>query len=957
MNKVIKNFRYTPDLYPFFQKYKIPDSKNIRRQSLLKIGDEGVEVEDLQQKLIKINYLKGTADGYFGKNTRRAVLNFQSDNNLITDGIVGEDTWAAINLKLDTPEIKEFQTVRLGDQNKYVSDLKFKLKRLDYYENTIEDNFDSKTQESVRKFQSDNNLTVDGIAGPSTWKILNSEYETFKNNLPVIINPLFEGSTGEEVRLLQENLRMLGYDDIETDGNFTSATENAVKKFQLENNINDTGIVNQETWELIEEKVEDLNRNIRFEELKEGSTGLDVITLQEKLRIVKDFFGSVTGSFGPSTTEAVKSFQSRNNLPVNGIVDSQTWDLLMSQTSGSIIDNLMAVPVVDTNNIQTTNVLNRPTLRLGDRGTEVSNLQRILKELMYYDGTIDGIFGNSTNVAVRTFQTNNRLTADGIVGRSTWSALIFLYSPLTVCGNDSPDEGSEEINYIGVVIDAGHGGSDPGAVSSQIIEKDINLQISRYMANRFSELGIPYSLTRETDETITNAERIRRIKQPFGDVENAIVVSNHINSGGGEGAEVIYALRNTPELATNILNEIGKAGQATRLVYQKSLPTNPSLDYYYIMRDTNNLETIIVEYGFLDNEKDINKLQRYWQNYAEAIVKAITEYMGYKYISQSTEGTYTVKAGDSLYSIARKFNTTVNEIKAANNLKSDVLPIGKNLIIPGDETETEIPQEGTYTVKAGDSLYSIARLFNTTVNEIKTANDLTSNILSIGQELIIPTKIMPPATTTNYIVKAGDSLYSIAREFDTTVNEIKTINNLTSNILSIGQGLKIPSINNEIPSPVLPTVYTVKAGDSLYSIARAFNTTVNEIAQNNNLKTDVLTIGQQLKMPTRVENIEQEDGIYIVKSGDTLWSIANKYNIHVDELKKINNLQSNNLSIGQELLVPFERNKDNETYIVEEGDSTWSIANKFYVTDESLRKLNNLENNFLEAGLTLNIPK
>ncbi|MDD2377976.1 MAG: peptidoglycan-binding domain-containing protein, partial [Bacilli bacterium] len=78
-----------------------------------------------------------------------------------------------------------------------------------------------------------------------------------------------------------------------------------------------------------------------------------------------------------------------------------------------------------------------------------------LTELMYYQGPTDGIFGSSTNIAVRKFQTNNRLTSDGIVGRNTWSALVYLYSPLAACGNAS----EEAIDFVGVVIDPGHGGT------------------------------------------------------------------------------------------------------------------------------------------------------------------------------------------------------------------------------------------------------------------------------------------------------------------------------------------------------------------------------------------------------------------------------------------------------------------------------------------------------------------
>ena len=99
-----------------------------------------------------------------------------------------------------------------------------------------------------------------------------------------------------------------------------------------------------------------------------------------------------------------------------------------------------------------------------------------------------------------------------------------------------------------IVIDAGHGGTDPGASGNGIIEKDLALQISNYMYDRLRELGIPVKIIRSTDETITPTERVNRVLDAFGNSKNVIVVSNHINAGGGEGAEVIYALRSTATL-------------------------------------------------------------------------------------------------------------------------------------------------------------------------------------------------------------------------------------------------------------------------------------------------------------------------------------------------------------------------------------------------------------------------
>lgn len=150
---------------------------------------------------------------------------------------------------------------------------------------------------------------------------------------------------------------------------------------------------------------------------------------------------------------------------------------------------------------------------------------------------------------------------------------------------------------------------------------------------------------------------------------------------------------------------------------------------------------------------------------------------------------YTVKAGDSLWGIAKKYGTTVDYLKAINNLNSNLLSIGQKLKVP-DSTSNDNNNDNTYIVKSGDTLYSIANKYNTTVSNLMNINNLKTNLLSIGQELKLKTT---PAqnTETTYIVKSGDTLYSIAKRFNTSVNDIKNKNNLTTNLLSIGQQLKI----------------------------------------------------------------------------------------------------------------------------------------------------------------------
>ena len=328
-----------------------------------------------------------------------------------------------------------------------------------------------------------------------------------------------------------------------------------------------------------------------------------------------------------------------------------------------------------------------------------------------------------------------------------------------------------------IVIDAGHGGVDAGATGNGIIEKDLALKISNYIYNRLKELGLDVYITRTTDETLPPDERVNRVLEAGND-SNVIVLSNHINAGKGDGAEIVYALRNNDTLSNLILNELSKEGQNIRRAYQKRLPSDPTKDYYFMLRDTGNTESLIIEYGFLDSTKDdVNQLKTNYEKYAEAVVRAILKYLNIEYIPILENNAYKVVSGDTLWSIAKKFNTTVEKIKEENNLDSNILSIGQMLKIPNTVDKTI----NTYIVKAGDTLYSISKLFDTTVDDIIKFNNLDNTILSIGQNIKIP-----PISNT-YEVVLGDTLWNIAKKFNTTVDKLKEINNLVSDVLSIGQ--------------------------------------------------------------------------------------------------------------------------------------------------------------------------
>lgn len=374
-----------------------------------------------------------------------------------------------------------------------------------------------------------------------------------------------------------------------------------------------------------------------------------------------------------------------------------------------------------------------------------------------------------------------------------------------------------------------------------IVEKDFTFTIAKYINERLNNIGIENFLVDENNAGLTDEEKVNIIKDKYGNGNNIIVISNRLNKGGKNGAEIMYPLRNNSKLASLIASNLEDAGQTVLKYYQLRNNSDTSKDDDYLIRNTANNLTIVIDYGYIDNTSDANFLRNNYEKLAEAVVKSIANYAGVSCTPANMEGYYIVKKGDSLWSIASKNNTTVDNIKKLNNLSSNNLSVGQVLKLSYDAKKEDIKESNIYTVKKGDSLWLIANKYGTTVDELKNANNLKSNTLSIGQTLIIPEK-NEGTSKISYVVKKGDSLWLIANKYDTTVEKIKSTNNLKSNTLSIGQVLVIPSTSEFI-------TYTVKKGDNLWLIANKYNTTVDNIKKLNNLSSNNLQINQKLILP------------------------------------------------------------------------------------------------------------
>ena len=391
-----------------------------------------------------------------------------------------------------------------------------------------------------------------------------------------------------------------------------------------------------------------------------------------------------------------------------------------------------------------------------------------------------------------------------------------------------------------IVIDPSKGGRESGVIGNGIVEKDYNLLISEYIFNRLKSLGADVKIIRTIDEYISEDDRANKILNAYGNNSKVVAISNMLGNTGN-GAEIIYALRNNSNLASALAENLDDAGLSVSKYYQRRSENDTSKDYYNIQKDTGLIETIIVNYGNINNINEATNIKNEWEDYAEAVVKSLANYTNVPYYKEGeSQEIYIVKKVDSLWKIANKYNTTVEKLKSTNNLKTNILSVGQKLVIPSISVSPEVSD--TYIVQKGDSLWSIANKFNMTVSELKNLNNLTNNLLSIGQVLKIKDSSSNGETT--YTVQKGDSLWVIANKYGITTEELKSYNNLTSNLLSIGQVLKIPQGKTSTEN-----IYTVKKGDSLWTIANRYNTTVEKIKVLNNLTSNLLSIGQQLKIP------------------------------------------------------------------------------------------------------------
>ena len=302
----------------------------------LEKGSTGSDVKDLQTKLKKLGYYDAYVDGDYGDTTVAAVKAFQKKYNLTADGIAGKETLKKLDSAYKNADsAKDNDSLRMGDSGSAVKDLQTKLKKLGYYDGTVDSTFGSGTYAAVKAFQKKYNLTADGVAGSETLKKLDTAYKNADSDKDD--GSLRKGATGSAVKNLQTKLKKLGFYNASIDGDYGDTTVAAVKAFQKKYNLTADGVAGSETLKKLDSayKNADSNTSTDDDSLRKGATGTAVKTLQTNLKKLGFYTAYVDGSFGSTTESAVKAFQKKYGLTADGVAGSATLKKIESAVASA----------------------------------------------------------------------------------------------------------------------------------------------------------------------------------------------------------------------------------------------------------------------------------------------------------------------------------------------------------------------------------------------------------------------------------------------------------------------------------------------------------------------------------------------------------------------------------------------------------------------------------------------
>ena len=440
--------------------------------SPLRRGSTGTNVRILQKQLSRIakdypSFGKPAVTGTFDEATENSVKKFQKQFGLTADGIVGKATWYKISyIYVSIKDLAELTSegetaegiqsaggwpgtvLRRGSTGSSVEQVQFWLSDLAQFDSSlvrvsVDGSYGAATERAVRAFQQKQNLTADGVVGQTTWNALYAAWVDAQSDLGGTAWPgtaLRRGDTGMEVRLVQFWLRLAAdnYSALRTvtvDGSYGAATVSAVTAFQSLFGLTADGVVGRSTWNKLKEVGLAVANKIVAANVapgqfttttREGSSGTAVRAVQYYLRRLAAYYSdvptvTVDGKFGAATTRAVKAWQTRAGLTVDGVVGRLTFQSLYDaalalDTSGPVV-RTVSLPAPDA------------ALRPGDTGTEVLRLNRMLLFLSQWipeinftaGGTPGSTFDPELEIAVRSAQRYFGLDETGVVTAGDWA--------------------------------------------------------------------------------------------------------------------------------------------------------------------------------------------------------------------------------------------------------------------------------------------------------------------------------------------------------------------------------------------------------------------------------------------------------------------------------------------------------------------------------------------------------
>lgn len=442
----------------------LPSDAHASRYASIYQGENGQLVSDLQTALIELGYLSGKADGKYGAKTAKAVASFQTKNGLkdsgcadaATQGLLFEGTPLNAKGKKQTvtvvPTIDGFP-VSSGKSGELVSRIQSSLQILNYYTGKVDGKYGSTTVTAVKTFQKKNGLTVTGIADAETQarlfgsKAVNARATAtprptatpvpnvigWENGVPAsgagAVYP-FSAVTLDSVNLRKKasasSERILTVPKGATltvsamEGDFLLVTYAAKSRSY-------TGYVMARYVDVPavylggKELADDPAAQQNYSSLSQGAAGTAVSALQEALKEMGYFTKAASGTYDNDTIVAVKAFQKKNGLLQTGIASPELQKLIYEgkplNASGSRV-NVAVLPPID-----------GVTMRQGDQGYQVRELQEALYELGFYTGAIDGIYNTATFVAVKHFQESKGMTIDGVAGPKVQQRISSILSP------------------------------------------------------------------------------------------------------------------------------------------------------------------------------------------------------------------------------------------------------------------------------------------------------------------------------------------------------------------------------------------------------------------------------------------------------------------------------------------------------------------------------------------------